>query len=202
MESVIEAEVKFGFFLAEHYLAFNLADHCSKLFPSLFHDSAIAKAFKCGHTKATAIVNVLALEVMKDICGRLQQSQFFSLHTQIIITVYQQCALMLRFYDKVEGCVRCIFSHFKEQMLKAYSKLSIPIFQAVVPFATLVWWDLDQTVRMYIMLGTRNSVLTRLKEKQPGLVSFHCNCHLAALITNHASKVLPDFLEEVTIQIW
>ena len=60
MESVIEAEVKFGFFLAEHYLAFNIADHCSKLFPSLFHDSAIAKAFKCGRTKATAIVKVLA----------------------------------------------------------------------------------------------------------------------------------------------
>ena len=52
------------------------------------------------------------------------------------------------------------------------------------------------------MLGTRNSVLTQLKEKQPGLVYFHCNCHLAALIANHASKVLPDFLEDVTIQIW
>ena len=51
MESVIEAEVKFGYFLAEHYLAFNIADHCSKLFPSLFHDSAIAKAFKCDALK-------------------------------------------------------------------------------------------------------------------------------------------------------
>ena len=54
--SVIEEEVKFGFFLVEH---FNIADHCSKLFPSLFHDSAIAKAFKCGRTKATAIAKVL-----------------------------------------------------------------------------------------------------------------------------------------------
>ena len=92
-------------------------------------------------------------------------------------------------------------THFKEQMLKAYLKLSIPIFQAVVPFAILVWWDLGSD-GANVMLGTRNSVLTQLKEKQPGLVSFHCNCHLAALIANHVSKVLPDFLEDVTIQIW
>jgi hypothetical protein len=206
MESVIEAEVKFGFFLAEHYLAFNIADHCSKLFPSLFHDSAIAKAFKCGRTKATAIVKVLALEVMKDICGRLQQSQFFSLHTDETtdITVYQQCALMLRFYDEVEGCVRCIF--FKLHPLQRADAESI--FKAIdanfsssgpICYSSLVGLGSDGA---NVMLGTRNSVLTRLKGKQPGLVSFHCNCHLAALIANHASKVLPDFLEDVTIQIW
>ena len=47
MESMVEAEVKFGFFLREHYLAFSVADHCSKLFSSLFPDSPIAKMFKC-----------------------------------------------------------------------------------------------------------------------------------------------------------
>lgn len=52
------------------------------------------------------------------------------------------------------------------------------------------------------MLGSRNSVFSRLKAKQPGLISFHCNCHLVALIANHASKALPDFLEDATIQIW
>ena len=36
IESVVETEVKFGFFLAEHHLALALADNCSKLFPSLF----------------------------------------------------------------------------------------------------------------------------------------------------------------------
>ena len=52
------------------------------------------------------------------------------------------------------------------------------------------------------MLGKRNSVLTRLKAKQPALVSFHCNCHLAALIANHACSVLPDYLEDLTVNIW
>ena len=42
-EVVVEAEVKFGYFLGEHHLALAVADHCSSLFSSLFPDSAIAK---------------------------------------------------------------------------------------------------------------------------------------------------------------
>ena len=111
IESVVEAEVKFGYFLGEHHLAFSVADHCSKLFPSIFPDSATAKAFKCGRTKATAIVKVLAEEVMKEVINCLEQSQCFSLHTDETtnVTVFQQWALMLRFFDDVEGKVRCIF---------------------------------------------------------------------------------------------
>ena len=206
VESVVEAEVKFGYFLAEHHLAFSVADHCSKLFPSLFPDSAIAKAFKCGRTKATAIVKVLAEEVMKEVICRLEQSQFFSLHTDETtdITVFQQCALMLRFFDDVEGKVRCTF--LKLQPVRKADAGSL--FQALdsnfsdngaVQYANLVGLGSDGA---NVMLGARNSVLTRLKAKQPALVSFHCNCHLAALIANHACRAMPDYLEDVTIQLW
>ena len=41
-ESVVtEAEVKFGYFLIEHHLPFKLIDHATKLFSSMFPDSAI-----------------------------------------------------------------------------------------------------------------------------------------------------------------
>ena len=95
---MVEAEVKFGFFLGEHYLAFSIADHCSKLFSSLFPDSPIAKMFKCGRTKATAILKVIADEVMKELISRIQDSKFFSLHTDesTDVTVFQQCAIMVR----------------------------------------------------------------------------------------------------------
>ena len=108
------------------------------------------------------------------------------------------------FFDEVEGCVRCSF--FKLHPLQKADAESI--FEAPdsnfsssgpICYSNLVGLGSDGA---NVMLGTRNSVLTRLKAKQPGLVSFHCNCHLAALIANHASKVLPDFLEDVTIQVW
>ena len=41
--AVVEAEV-FGFMLGENHLPFLLADHCTRLFQSMFPDSAIAKS--------------------------------------------------------------------------------------------------------------------------------------------------------------
>ena len=206
MDSVVEAEVKFGYFLGEHFLAFSLADHCSKLFSSLFPDSAITRAFKCGRTKATAILKVVAEEIMKELLDRLQSSMFFSLHTDesTDIHVFQQCAIMLRFFDNVDGVVRCVF--FKLMPLDRADAESL--FEALnqnfsldsaISYANLVGFGSDGA---NVMLGARNSVLSRLKAKQPSLISFHCNCHIAALIANHACKVMPDYLEDITVHIW
>ena len=46
------------------------------------------------------------------------------------------------------------------------------------------------------MLGSKNSVMTRL---MPSLI--HCNCHIAALIANHACSELPNYLDDITITI-
>ena len=70
-QSVIEAEVKFGYFLGEHHIPLCVADHCAKLFVSMFPDSAIAKSFKCGRKKATAIVEVVAQEIEQVILSRV-----------------------------------------------------------------------------------------------------------------------------------
>ena len=50
-ESVIRAEVLFAYFLGEHNLAFQLGDHCTKLFKLMFPDSSITKDFKCSRPK-------------------------------------------------------------------------------------------------------------------------------------------------------
>ena len=53
-----------------------------------------------------------------------------------------------------------------------------------------------------VMLGKCNSVMSRLCINQPGLVALHCNCHIAALIANASCKILPDYLEELTSDVW
>ena len=53
-----------------------------------------------------------------------------------------------------------------------------------------------------VMMGERNSVMSRLRSKQPALVALHCNCHIAALIANHSCKILPKELEELTCDVW
>ena len=205
-QSVIEAEVKFGFFLGEHHIPLCVADHCAKLFISMFPDSAIAKSFKCGRKKATAVVEVVAQEVKQGILSRLEESQFFSIQIDETtdIGVNQQCGVMLRFFDNTEGKVRCTFYN----LVTLESATADGIFQCldklfsddgVLKYSNLVGLGSDGAS---VMLGSRNSVLTRLQTEQPAVVSFHCNCHIAALIANHACKELPDYLDDLTVQIW
>ena len=78
--AVTEAEVKFGYFFGEHHLAFKLADY-AKLFSSMLPDSAIAKDFKYGRTKVTAILKVIAQDAWGNIEAVLRDSKYFSLQT-------------------------------------------------------------------------------------------------------------------------
>ena len=110
--AVVKAEVKFSYFIGEHHLALTVADHCSKLFPSMFPDSDIARAFKCGRTKATATVKVIAQDMIQNIVERINDSKFFSIQIDesTDITVYQQMGIMLHYFDNTDGKVCCIFT--------------------------------------------------------------------------------------------
>ena len=130
-ELMIEAEVNFGFFLGEHHLAFLLADHCNRLFRSMFPDSCIAKDFKCGRTKATAVLQIIAQDVQKKL---LSDSKYFSLQMDEItdVTVTQQAGVMLRYFDNSVGRVKCIFySLDKRLMLAICLRLLINTFKTM-----------------------------------------------------------------------
>ena len=104
--------------------------------------------------------------------------------------------------DNTDGNVRCFFKLDPVQAADAEGLFPIldSNFSRTDPldYANLVGMGSDGT---NVMLGRRNSVLTRLREKQPPFIAFHCNCHLAALIANHACTVFPDYLD-LNINIW
>ena len=112
--------------------------------------------------------------------------------------LYQECALMLGFFEEVKGCVRCTFLRLQSIQRADTEKLISSndnnfSSNASISYSSLVGLGSDGP---NVMLGSYNSVT---KGQQPGLIFFHCNCHIAALIANHASKASPDFLEDVTI---
>lgn len=77
----------------------------------MFPDSDIARAFKCGRTKATATVKVIAQDMIQNIVERINDSKFFSIQIDesTDITVYQQMGIMLHYFDNTDGKVCCIF---------------------------------------------------------------------------------------------
>lgn len=181
--------------MGEHHLALAVADHCSKLFPSMFPDSDIARGFKCGRTKATATVKVIAQDLIKEVLDKISDSKFFSIQIDesTDITFYQQMGIMLRF-DNTNGKLGCMF--YKLKSIKNADSESILAaidqnFNETSPicYSILVGMGFDGC---NVMLGSRNSVMTCIKTKQPYLVSFHCNCHVAALIANHACGKLQN----------
>ena len=104
------------------------------------------------------------------------------------ITVYQRMGIMVRFFDNVIGEVRTVIFPLTQTNAESLFKLIDANFSASSPvnYSNLIGVGSDGT---NVMFGCRNSVLSRLKQKQPSLVAYHCNCHIAALIANHA---LPD----------
>ena len=87
--AVTEAEVKFGYFLGEHHLAFKLADHATKLFSSMFPDSAITKDFKCGRSKATASPSILLHRMLGEALKQLSGILSISAFKQMILQIYR-----------------------------------------------------------------------------------------------------------------
>ena len=110
-ESVIYAEVLFAYFLGEYHLAFQLGDHCTKLFKLIFLDFSIAKHFKCSRTKATAVLKVIAQDCWETISAAVRETKYFSLQTDETTdnTFTQQDTIMLQFFNNTQGQVRCVF---------------------------------------------------------------------------------------------
>ena len=52
------------------------------------------------------------------------------------------------------------------------------------------------------MIGRRNSVLSRLKDKQPHLFSLHCVCHVSHTCASDACKKLPDYLDTFSVELF
>ena len=67
----------------------------------MFPDLDIARAFKCGRTKATATVKVIAQDMIEEnIVETISDSNFFSIQIDesTDITVFQQMGIMHRFF--------------------------------------------------------------------------------------------------------
>lgn len=188
--SVVEAKVKFGYFIGGDHLAFLLADRCIKLFHSVFPDSAIAKEFKCGCTKATAVLKVIAHMMC---CCRLRKPYVIlsSSVFKLIFQLHSKWQSCYAFFDNKLGRGQCVFFAL-ESVKGATADL---LFQAIDGSLTLCYSDLVGfgSDDANVMLGQRNSVLSSKTTccDSPTL-------HIATLVANAAYKGIPDDVEELT----
>ena len=68
-----------------------------------------------------------------------------------------------------------------------------------IPWKNLIGFASDSAS---VMVGKRNSVLSRVISKQPNVFSMGCVCHLAALCAAAALKKLPISIDNLLIDIY
>lgn len=190
------AEIYFATFIAEHNLPFLTADHFTKLCKKMFPDSKIA-GFACGRTKTTAIVKcALAPALNAEVIAECQKSPFTILcdggndmiekkYFAIMVRYWSQSArqAVTRFLCMPVCNIATAEAHF-EALSKELESRSL-LWSNVIGYASDT---------CSVMVGAYNSVLSRLREKQPKVFSLGCLCHLAALCATAAIKTLPFLL--------
>ena len=196
--TVQDAELRIAFFLAEHHLAFTVADHLTPLVQQLCPDSAVARKLKCARTKATAAGKVIGDEMHAGLVDLMKESLFAMIVDEATdITVKEQVGFTVRLYDVNRAttsdyfyalceCARptaeAIFGCFRRQL----EEDNIPMDNV---FALA-------TDGANVMRGRRNSFMSRLLAEQPYLFSLHCSCHVAHLCASAAVKKIPGDIEE------
>ena len=202
---IMASEIMFVNFLVEYNISFNTADHFTELVKSMFPDSKIAKGFKCGRTKTTCILkNAIAPSAREPVIANLS-SELFSIivdestdrgddkQMAVIVKYYdnQQLKTVSKFYRlrvvnfaMGENLFKAIEDMFKADNLK---------FEYVIGFGT------DGAASM---IGRRNSVLSRLNDKQPHLFCLHCVCHVSHTCASDACKKLPDYLDTFFVELF
>ena len=80
-----------------------------------------------------------------------------------------------------------------------FEALSNEVDSRGIPWSNMIGYGSDSAS---VMVSAHNSVLSRIRTKQPNLFSLGCLCHLSALCAAAALKTLPVSIDELLIDIF
>ena len=187
-DQVTCAELYFATFIAEHNLPFSVADHFNRLCSVMFPDSRIAAEFACARTKATALItHALAPAVNEPLVKACQEQPFtilcdggndnFEKKYFAIMVKFCLAKVVTRFLDAPVCNIAT-----GETLFTALSQVRN------IPWSNVIGFASDSAS---VMVGKRNSVLSRVIQQQPSVFSMGCVCHLSALCAAAGLKKLP-----------
>ena len=201
---VTAAEIYFATFVAEHNLPFMCADHFTKLCKVMFPDSQIAQSFAAGRTKTTAIMKFAIAPRLNVVVKACKRSPFSILcdggNDQLDKKYF---AILVRYWEDITNQVVTRFLALPVCNISTsqalFDALALEIDSRNIPWENAVGFASDTA---NVMVGQRNSVLSRVKLKQPNVFSLGCLCYLAALCAVSGLKKLPVSIDNLLIDIF
>lgn len=203
-DEVTRAELLFATFLVEHNLPIATADHSKQLFRAMFPDSAIAKKFSCARTKATLLIQNLAVSTTNSIVSTLQKN-VFSLATDgssdtkenklypIVVTYFDELkgrnsTVLLSLAASSDNTGRGIFNALNDEFEKKG-----------IPWSNCLSFACDNA---YTMIGSVKGVAAFIKNVHPSVIVARCSCHLLHLAAKRATSKLPFDFEQLIVKIF
>ena len=184
--------------LVEHNLPFLLMDHLPGVIFHAFPDRKIAKEVKCATTKATSVVkHAIGPAVHKSMVESVMSSPAFSLMMDESTDRgdVKRVGMLIRYYDESSSRTTTSFFGLYEvphaNAANLFQCLDSQISLDDLGYDKLIGWNSDGAS---VMLGSRNSVVSRLKQKQPNLYVLHCICHVSHLIVGDSVKCIPSYV--------
>ena len=196
------AEAILSNMLVEHNIPFLLMDHLPAVISHAFPDSKIAREVKCARTKSTCIVkHALGPAAHEVMVAGVKASPAFSLLMDESTDRgdVKRVGMLIRYYDEVSFRVTTSFLGLYDvpqaNATNLFECLDFQLKQDGFDYDKLIGWNSDGAS---VMLGRRNSVVSRLKEQQPNLYVLHCVCHISHLMISDAVKCIPSYIIDMT----
>ena len=204
-DQVCCAELCFARFVVELNLPFAVADHFNCLVPVMFPDSKIAAEFTCARTKTAALItHALAPVANEPVLTALLTQPFIILCDGGNDNFEKKYfGIMVRFWDEQ---IRKVATRFLDAPVcniatgeTLFNALASVLETRNIPWKNVIGFASDSAS---VMVGKRNSVLSRVIIQQPNVFSMGCVCHLAALYAATGLKKLPLSIDDLLIDVY
>ncbi|XP_033028453.1 uncharacterized protein LOC117060345 [Lacerta agilis] len=204
-DQVINAEATMAMLCAKNNVSFTFCDDFNKCVARMFPDSAIARKYSAGETKTTQIIKGAIAAELDDELAKTCQSQPFSLMCDESSNrnADKEFVIMARLYD--EANLQVVTRLLEMPICNVgnaenlYEKLSEALRKRGIPWENLIAFNSDNAS---VMQGKHNSVISRLKTRQPHVQDLGCICHLVQLAAGCAIRAAQVPVEDVLVRIY
>lgn len=204
-DQVTCAELYFARFIVEHNIPFAAADHFNRLCSVMFPDSKIAKEYACARTKVAALITHALAPAVNGPVIKTCQEQRFTIMCDGGNDNFEKkyFGIMVRFWSKELNKIVIRFLDAPVVNIATGETLFRAINEVLetrsIPWRNVIGFASDSAS---VMVGKRNSVLSRVIQQQPDIFSMGCVCHLAALCAAGGLKKLPVSIDDLLIDIY
>jgi hypothetical protein len=193
----MRAEVKVATMLVQHNIPLAVADELTPLFQDIFSDSEIAKNYSSRRTKTACIINgAVAPFFQQSLVEHVKNNPFsIAIDGSSDNAVEKMNPLTVRIFYVNRGNVctqfldMCMSSSSTAEGI--FSKMEDAFTTHDISWNNCVGLGVDNTS---VNMGCRNSIKTRVLEKNPAIYIMGCPCHI---VHNTALKAAQAF-EEVS----